>query len=125
MWKYACARCSKAWICAYRGDAICPVCFGPVVTEATTEAATMDRSEWLTLQGQAWDTRDQLCLLPAQALDEERLNALLSPVRVQGELDRETGRFYLRSILLPDGGRLHLGVSSGAACIYQHTGPHE
>ncbi len=124
MWAYTCNQCSRTWACHYRCDSICPICLGTLRVDSDEGAETVGRAEWMDLQRAAWDAREALCQPPAQPLDQVYLSALLSPVGVQGELDPATGRFYVRALLLPDGGRLHLGVSSGSACIYQHEKPH-
>lgn len=123
MWKYPCPSCAKAWVCSYRCDSICPCCYSPLSPVPAEEEETVQRSEWMDLQRVAWDHREALCQIPLKPLTKEHLDSLLAPVKVQGELDTETGRYRLRTLELPDGSKLHLGVSEGYPCIYNHEVP--
>lgn len=98
---------------------LCPTCLGQVPGSSSTLPATLALAEAFSLQQQAWARKERRFALPELPISKERLNLLLEKgAAVEGEVDLETGRFYLRQIRCASG-TLFLGVQEGNACIYQ------
>lgn len=99
---------------------LCPVCLREVVGQASSEEPDLAMQEAFALQSKAWDRKERRFAPPSQPLVKEYLDLLLQKgASVEGEVDPETGRFYLREIRCASG-RLLLGVKEGSCCIYQH-----
>lgn len=99
---------------------VCPRCLGEVVCRSSEEPSTLTVAEAFSLQQKAWLRKERRFALPEQPLTKERLDVLLAKgASVEGEVDQETGRFYLRKIRHATGVLL-LGVQEGTPCIYQN-----
>lgn len=102
---------------------LCPECFAEleVAAEPGAQATAFTAEEWLALQQHIWREVSALTAPPERPLTREHLKELLqNGAEVDGELEEATGRFYLRSILLPGGSALLVGTSEGKPCIFQH-----
>lgn len=119
---FQCPNCSGTLSCVALPEVLCPSCLWEM-DDVGLSSSGLSYMQTLEQQGALWKKLEERGSPPRVPLTKDYLDGLLGGPKVDGALDPETGRFYLRGILLADGGKLLLGTSGTQIVVFNHEEP--